>query len=475
MKTDTIAAIATGLSSAGISIIRISGEDAIKIADRIFCAKKKNFCLEYAKTHTLHYGIIRENSKGKGEKNLLDEVLVSVMRAPNTYTRENVVEINCHGGIVVTRKILDEVIRAGARLAEPGEFTKRAFLNGRIDLSQAEAVIDIIQAKNDMALKNSVGQLKGNMYKEISELREQILNDIAFIEAALDDPEHISLNGFAQNLNANIEIWRGRVKKLLKTAENGRLIKEGIKTVILGKPNAGKSSLLNFILGENRAIVTDIAGTTRDTLEENIILNGISLNIVDTAGIRWTKDTVERIGVDKAKQTAKNADLILFVVDSSVGLDENDGEILKSIAGKKMIVLLNKTDLPGMVSEADVEQFLNTFGDGFNGKSNGNIIRTSMKEGEGLEELENKITEMFFGGELNFNDEIYVTNIRHRMALEETDKSLEQVLESIRMGMPEDFYSIDLMNAYRELGSILGEEVDEDLINTIFQKFCMGK
>lgn len=481
MRTDTIAAIATGLSSAGISIIRISGEDAIKIVDKIFCAKKENFRLEDARTHTLHYGMIRENHGENREQNPLDEVLVSVMRAPNTYTRENIVEINCHGGIVVTKKILDEVIEAGARLAEPGEFTKRAFLNGRIDLSQAEAVSDIIQAKNDMALKNSVGQLKGNMYKEISELRQQILNDIAFIEAALDDPEHISLEGFSQKLSANIEIWQKRVKKLLKTAENGRLIKEGIRTVILGKPNAGKSSLLNFMLGENRAIVTDIAGTTRDTLEENIMLNGISLNIVDTAGIRWTKDTVERIGVDKAKQAAKDADLILFVVDSSVGLDENDREILKSVAGKKMIVLLNKMDLPGMVNEADMEAFLNKFLNDcendfkISRKNNWSIIRTSTKVGEGLEELENKITEMFFGGELNFNDEIYVTNIRHRIALEETKKSLEQVVESIRMGMPEDFFSIDLMNAYRELGSILGEEVDEDLINTIFREFCMGK
>ena len=475
MKTDTIAAIATGLSSAGISIIRISGENAIKIVDKIFCAKRENFRLEDAGTHTLHYGIIRENRGEKKEQSLLDEVLVSVMRAPNTYTRENIVEVNCHGGIVVTKKILDEVIRAGARLAEPGEFTNRAFLNGRIDLSQAEAVSDIIQAKNNMALKNSVGQLKGNMYKEISELRQQILSDMAFIEAALDDPEHISLEGFARKLNTNIEVWQRRVRKLLKTAESGRLIKEGIRTVILGKPNAGKSSLLNFMLGENRAIVTDIAGTTRDILEENIILNGISLNIVDTAGIRWTKDTVERIGVDKAKQAAKDADLILFVVDSSVRLDENDGEILKSIAGKRVIVLLNKMDLPGMVNKTDMEQFLNNFGDGCSEKNNWNMICTSTKVGEGLEELENKITEMFFGGELNFNDEIYVTNIRHRIALEETNKSLGQVLESIQMGMPEDFYSIDLMNAYRELGSILGEEVDEDLINTIFREFCMGK
>lgn len=512
METDTIAAIATGLSNAGISIIRISGEDAIKIADRLFrpghfekevvgaersdagqsCGKsagiegfgEKNsgtdgfsqkgerFRLQDAKTHTIHYGMLWENGE------FLDEVLVSVMRAPNTYTRENVVEINCHGGIVVTRKVLDAVLHAGARLADPGEFTKRAFLNGRIDLSQAEAVIDIIQAKNDFALKNSVRQLKGNMCKEISELREQILLDIAFIEAALDDPEHISLEGFAEKLENNVAGWQKRVRSLLKTAENGRMIKEGIRTVILGKPNAGKSSLLNLLLGENRAIVTEIAGTTRDTLEEHILLNGISLNIVDTAGIRWTKDRVERIGVDKAKQAAAEADLILFVVDSSIGLDENDEEIIRAVCGKKMLVLLNKTDLPGIVTEDEIAKRVNEVGAAAGRKSEftkESVIRTSTKAGEGVKELEDKITEMFFGGELDFNDEIYVTNARHKIALEETQKSLEQVRKSIQMEMPEDFYSIDLMSAYKELGGIIGEEVDEDLIDTIFREFCMGK
>ena len=580
METDTIAAIATGLSNAGISIVRVSGKDAVEIVDRIFRSKKEGFYLRDAKTHTMHYGVIvggeqksavgkkgitenigtenmkAENTKIKQKGNILDEVLVSIMRAPNSYTRENVVEINCHGGIVVTRKILEAVIGAGARLAEPGEFTTRAFFNGRIDLSQAEAVMDIIQAKNEIALKNSVRQLRGNMHIQIATLREQILLDVAFIEAALDDPEHISLDGFPEKLEKNVSQYLGKIGKMLKTAENGRMIKEGVKTVILGKPNAGKSSLLNLLLGENRAIVTDVAGTTRDTLEENMMLNGISLNIVDTAGIRWTEDLVEQIGVDKAKKEAGDADLILFVVDSSTPLDENDREILKSVGGKKMLVLLNKTDLEAVVSEEDIVRLVNgeeesaikneigtetgntkengigteagntrengigieaenTIENGFvvetgNVKENGiavrtentmenwigtetknlirketstekrkfterEIIRTSAKEQIGLEALEEKITELFFAGEVSYDDEIYITNARHKAALEEAERSLQQVMESIRMNMPEDFYSIDLMNAYKELGGIIGEEVDEDLVNTIFKEFCMGK
>lgn len=464
MKTDTIAAIATGLSNAGISIIRVSGEDAIETVDRIFFSKKKGLFLRDVKTHTIHYGVMKEKDT------ILDEVLVSVMRAPNSYTKEDVVEINCHGGIVVTKKILEAVLRAGARLAEPGEFTKRAFLNGRIDLSQAEAVIDIIQARNKMALENSVRQLRGDMHIQISRLRKQILMDVAFIEAALDDPEHISLDGFPERLEGNVLNYLEALEKMLKTVENGRMIKEGIRTVILGKPNAGKSSLLNLLLGENRAIVTDVAGTTRDTLEESIMLNGISLNIVDTAGIRWTEDFVEQIGVDKAKEEARKADLILFVVDSSTALDKNDNEILKSIGKKKMLVLLNKTDLEPVVSEKDILHLIENHD--FTEKE---IIRTSVKEKIGLEQLENKVTELFFSGNVSYNDEIYITNARHKAALEEAEKSLQQVMESIQMGMPEDFYSIDLMNAYKELGGIIGEEVDEDLINTIFKEFCMGK
>ncbi len=458
MKTETIAAIATGLSNAGISIVRISGENAVELTDKIFSSKKENFHLSEAKSHTIHYGTI----VSKGEA--LDEVLVSVMKAPNSYTRENVVEINCHGGIVVTKKILEAVLQAGARLAEPGEFTKRAFLNGRLDLSQAEAVIEIIQAKSELALKNSVRQLKGKIQEKIIRLREQILRDIAFLEAALDDPEHISLDGFAETLKENVEKEIVVISEMIQSYENGRMLREGVRTVILGKPNAGKSSLLNTMLKEERAIVTEIAGTTRDTLEETVFLNGVALNIVDTAGIRWTKDTVERIGVDKARAAAKDADLILYVVDSSVPLDENDMEIITLIASKPAFILLNKSDLQQVVSEEELRK--HTLKE---------IVRISVKEKEGLDLLEQKITDLFFSGVLSYNDEIYLTNERHKAALHTAVQSLSQVLESINQGMPEDFYSIDLTDAYEELGRIIGQSVDEDVINKIFQDFCMGK
>ncbi len=458
MKTETIAAIATGLSNAGISIVRISGENAVELTDKIFSSKKENFHLSEAKSHTIHYGTI----VSKGEA--LDEVLVSVMKAPNSYTRENVVEINCHGGIVVTKKILEAVLQAGARLAEPGEFTKRAFLNGRLDLSQAEAVIEIIQAKSELALKNSVRQLKGKIQEKIIRLREQILRDIAFLEAALDDPEHISLDGFAETLKENVEKEIVVISEMIQSYENGRMLREGVRTDILGKPNAGKSSLLNTMLKEERAIVTEIAGTTRDTLEETVFLNGVALNIVDTAGIRWTKDTVERIGVDKARAAAKDADLILYVVDSSVPLDENDMEIITLIASKPAFILLNKSDLQQVVSEEELRK--HTLKE---------IVRISVKEKEGLDLLEQKITDLFFSGVLSYNDEIYLTNERHKAALHTAVQSLSQVLESINQGMPEDFYSIDLTDAYEELGRIIGQSVDEDVINKIFQDFCMGK
>lgn len=459
METDTVVAIATGLSNAGISILRVSGDRAVKIVDKVFEQKKQGGYLKSAASHTIHYGHIRDNA---GE--IVDEVLVSIMRAPNSYTREDVVEINCHGGIVVTKKVLEVIIAAGARVAEPGEFTKRAFLNGRIDLSQAEAVIDVIQAKNELALKNSIRQLKGGMKEKISEIRERILLDLAFIEAALDDPEHISLDGFSEVLEQHTREEASQIKKLLETAENGRLLKEGIQTVIIGKPNVGKSSLLNLLLGEDRAIVTEIAGTTRDTLEETLLLNGITLNVVDTAGIRKTDDIVEKIGVDRAREMAGDADLILYIIDSSVPLDENDAEILKLTREKKAIILLNKSDLESAVEEEEIRALTSQ-----------KILKISAKEKTGLSQLEEAVEDMFFAGELVKNDEIYITNLRHKAALENAGISLGQVLKSIEAGMPEDFYSIDLMSAYKELGSIIGESVDEDLIDTIFREFCMGK
>lgn len=458
MDSDTIVAIASGISNAGISMIRISGNKSLEIANRIFCKKGSNKKLREAETYTIHYGDIKE------ENEIIDEVIVLLMKAPKSYTREDVVEIDCHGGIIVTKKILDLIIKNGARPAEPGEFTKRAFLNGRIDLSQAEAVIDIIHAKNEMALKNSIQQLRGNVLTKIKEIRESILLDIAFIEAALDDPEHISFDGFGEKLAEHIKVHKKELQHLLKQSEQGRLLKEGIKTVIVGKPNAGKSSLLNLMLGEERAIVTEIAGTTRDTLEETIQIGGICLNIVDTAGIRTTKDIVEKIGVDKAKKIAEDADLILFVLDASTELDENDFNIIDLIQDKKVIIVLNKSDLPGKISMEDLKM-----------KIEQPIVLFSAKKEEGLDLLETLIQDMFFQGKINFNDEIYITNIRQKSALTDTVDSLSQTFESIEAGMPEDFYSIDLMSAYQSLGSIIGETVEEDLIQKIFQKFCMGK
>lgn len=458
MRTDTIAAIATAMSNAGISIVRMSGMDAISIADRLYRSPKGNKKLTDQLSHTIHYGYIYD-----GEE-MIDEVMVLVMKGPKSYTREDVIEIDCHGGIVVTKKILELLIKNGARPAEPGEFTKRAFLNGRIDLSQAEAVIDIINAKNDMALKSSVSQLKGNVLEKVKNIRKNIIHDIAFIEAALDDPEHIEIDGFGEELLERVENNQKEISKLLDTADNGRILKEGIKTVIVGKPNAGKSSLLNVLLGEERAIVTEIEGTTRDTLEESIYLGDIILNLVDTAGIRDTEDYVEGLGVEKAKASAKEADLIIYVVDGTRQLDENDREIISLIKDKKAIVLLNKMDLDSVISKEELEKEVKQ-----------PVLLISAKKELGLSKLEEKIKEMFFRGELKFNDEIYITNMRHKAALMEASESLSRVRESIEASMPEDFYSIDLMNVYEELGSIIGESVGEDLINTIFSEFCMGK
>ena len=457
MRTDTIAAIATAMSSSGIGIIRISGEEAVTITEKIFYMKNGKKLSEMP-THTIHYGHICD-----GEE-VIDEVMVLLMRGPKSYTREDTVEIDCHGGVYVMRRVLETVIRYGARPAEPGEFTKRAFLNGRIDLSQAESVIDVIHAKNEFALKSSMKQLSGSVSNAIKEIRGTVLHEIAFIESALDDPEHISLDGYPEQLQGIVDEISGKIEKLLSTSDNGKILKEGISTVIVGKPNAGKSSLLNTLLGEERAIVTDIAGTTRDVLEEQINLNGIILNIIDTAGIRDTEDVVEKIGVDKAKKYVKDADLIIYVVDSSTALDENDFEIMELLRDKTAVVLMNKSDLQPVTTAEEVKSHLDK-----------TVISISAKEQVGIDTLEETIKELFFHGEVTFNDEVYITNIRHKTALQEALNSLHLVVQSIRDGMPEDFYSIDLMNAYEELGSIVGEAVEDDLVNEIFSKFCMGK
>ena len=454
----TIAAIATStMSSGGISVIRLSGEDAIKIADKIF-KSVKGIKLTDVASHTVHYGHIVSNEK------VIDEVLVIVMRAPNTYTREDVVEIDCHGGILVTRKVLEACIDAGASPAQPGEFTKRAFLNGRIDLSQAEAVIDVINSKNDYALKSSVNQLDGVLSRKIRKIREIIINHVAYIEAALDDPEHISLDNYVDNVKNDVDNCVNIVDNLVKNAENGRIMHDGINTVILGKTNAGKSSLLNALAKEERAIVTDIEGTTRDVLEEQMNIGGITLNLIDTAGMRKTEDIVENIGVEKAKKIASNADLIIYVVDGSRPLDNNDTEIMELIKEKKVIVLLNKSDIGQIVSKNDL-----------NCLSCYDIISISAKEETGLDKLEDSIKNLFFTGNITSNEEIYITNARHKSLLNEALNSLRLVSEGINDGVSEDFLTIDLMNAYEKLGLIIGEAVEDDLADQIFSKFCMGK
>ena len=465
MKTDTIAAIATAMSDSGIGIIRISGREAIQIADKLYRTKTGKKNLRDFLSHTIHYGYIIDDIEG--EESFLDEVMVSIMKAPKSYTAEDIVEINCHGSVLMLNRILEAVIRNGARMAEPGEFTKRAFLNGRIDLSRAEAVMDLIHSKNQFALQNSLSQLKGSVFDLIKRMREEIIHEIAFIESSLDDPEHISLDGYHERLVEKTGHIIFELEKLLDSADNGRMLKEGINTVIVGKPNAGKSSLLNVLVGEERAIVTEIKGTTRDILEENIILKGISLNIADTAGIRDTEDIVEKIGVEKAKKYAEDADLIIYVVDASVPLDESDYDIIKMISGKKSIILLNKSDLKEVVTEEVIDKLLPL--------GEVPLVKVSAKENKGIDLLEDTIKNMFFHGEISFNDEVMVTNMRHKEAIMEALGSMKQVVFSLEQYMPEDFYSIDLMSAYAALGRIVGEEVEEDLVNEIFSKFCMGK
>lgn len=458
MKTDTIAAIATAMSNSGIGIVRISGDEALDVADRIFRPKKGSRKVSDMETHTIHYGYVTDGDE------VIDEVMLLIMKAPRSYTCEDTIEIDCHGGVLVMKKILETVLKYGARPAEPGEFTKRAFLNGRIDLSQAESVIDVINAQNELALKSSVSQLQGAVLEKIKAIRAVVLHELAFIESALDDPEHVSLEGYPEQLHEIMSDAHSKVKKLLDSSDNGKMLKEGINTAIVGKPNAGKSSLLNILVGEERAIVTEIAGTTRDILQEQIQIGGIGLNVIDTAGIRDTEDIVEKIGVNKSREYIEKADLIIYVVDSSTELDENDQEIIEAIQNKKAIVLLNKSDLDTKTDASVLQTQLSK-----------PILSISAKNNTGIHELETLIEEMFFSGKLSFNDEVYITNIRQKNALAEAQNSLKMVLQSITDGMPEDFFTIDMMNAYEALGTIIGESVGEDLVNEIFSKFCMGK
>ena len=456
-ETDTIAAIATGGTNAGISIIRISGESAIEIADSIFVSPK-NKKLTDAASHTIKYGHI----VFKGE--ILDEVLVSVFLGPNSYTAEDVCEINCHGGMIITKKILKAVLDSGARLAEPGEFTKRAFLNGRIDLTQAEAVIDIINATNSDAVKNSINQLSGLLKDKIVNLRNKIITDCAFIEAALDDPEHIDIDGFSDILYGHTDEELKEINGLIDGFDNGIILKEGISTVILGKPNAGKSTLLNRLAGTERAIVTDIPGTTRDIICETVNFDGITLKIMDTAGIRETTDTVEKMGVERAIGEAGKADLILFCIDSATETDDNDKKILNLISEKNAIILFNKSDLETKADRGEIEHLTNK-----------RIISVSAKNNEGMDKLHDEIAEMFDCGKIGKSEDVYISNVRQLELLKEARNSLNEVIKSIDAGMSEDFFSIDMMGAYRLLGNIIGEETEDDLADNIFSKFCMGK
>ena len=455
---DTIAAIASGITASGIGIVRISGPGAFRVLEKIFRFANPNKKVSTQKANTIHYGYIYDGD----EK--IDEVLVMLMKAPHTYTAEDTVEIDCHGGPYVMQQILSVALRSGARMAEPGEFTKRAFLNGRIDLSEAEAVMDVIGAGSEDALKSSIMQLGGSLKREITALREEIITEVAFIESALDDPEHYDLTGHTEEMTSHIKDILGRLDRLASSFNEGRLVREGIYTVILGKPNAGKSSLLNYVSGMERAIVTDIAGTTRDTLTEHIRMAGLSLNLTDTAGIRESTDRVEQIGVEKARKAAADADLLLVMIDGSVPLDKEDREILASSEGKQAVILLNKSDLPQIVTAEEIGKI-----------SEHKVIVFSAKDGTGLPEMEETVRYMFYHNEINFNDQIYVTSARHKNALEQALRSLKLVQNSISQGLPEDFFSIDLQDAYQSLGEITGETVGDDVIDRIFERFCTGK
>ncbi len=461
-STDTIAAISTSLSPAGISVVRVSGPDAFNVAATIVRRQNGESFLskQNMMSHTIRHGYVFDGDI------LVDEVLLMIMKAPNTYTGEDSIEINCHGGIIVTKNVLNACLHAGARLADPGEFSKRSFLNGKMDLSQAEAVIDLINSKNQYAADNNIKLVTGNIGKKLKKVREGILHEVAFIETALDDPEHISLEGYDHECLNKVNEYLEEIKDILRSSRNGRLLSEGISTAIVGRPNVGKSSLLNALVGEDRAIVTDIAGTTRDVLRESVNIDGITLDLLDTAGIHETDDTVERIGVDRSLSSVENADLVLWLLDSTEDISEEDRKIADFLADKKKIAILNKIDISN--ERILTKEIVNNLTDA-------EIIEISAKEEIGLKELSDLIKDMFFSGNLDFTRDVYLTNERQISCLEMAQESLIKVTNSIMSGMPEDFYTIDMMDAYEALGRITGESMRDDLANEIFSKFCMGK
>ncbi len=461
MNHDTICAIATALSASSIGIVRISGPDALSIADRIFISPGQKHQLSSMESHTVRYGFLFNG------KEILDEVLLTYFKAPRSYTAEDVVEISTHGGVYVVKKALELIMENGARLAEPGEFTKRAFLNGRIDLTKAQAVMDIISSSSEAALKSSVSVLRGALYEKIRSFREILLHETAFIEAAIDDPEHYDLEGYPERLLPVINEVTNEISHMIAGYDNGKRIREGINTVILGKPNAGKSSLLNMLAGYDRAIVTDIPGTTRDVIEEKINIGELSLNVIDTAGIRNTEDRIEKMGIERTLQYSDRADLILYVADSSVSLDENDDRIFDLLREKKSVILYNKSDLTSVLDENELRQRI--------GDLSVPVIRTSAVTNEGVEELYNAILSMFFNGSIDYRQDGMISNLRQKEALQNALDSLYEVRRSAEDHMPEDFYSIDLVAAYAYLGSVIGESVEDDVVDKVFAEFCMGK
>ena len=483
-KNETICAVATGMARSAIGIIRVSGPDAISICNDIFIGKKR---ISEMDSFTAAFGRIVEAEEGaengtetgikNGTLRTIDEAVVLVMKAPHTYTTEDTVEIDVHGGPYVIKRVLELLIKRGARLAEPGEFTKRAFLGGRIDMTEAEAVMDVISAETDRSLKTSVNQLTGKLKEEIVALREKILYQTAYIESALDDPEHYSLDGFSETLRPEVQEVMDRIDRMISTSDEGRIIREGIRTVIAGKPNVGKSSMLNSLLGEERAIVTEIEGTTRDTLEEYVDIGGVLLRLIDTAGIRETEDVVEKIGVDKAKESIEDADLVLMLLDATENISPEDEEIMNSLSGKNVIVINNKIDKISEIREDASKEFEDRIEQKFKdvGVKSSKTMYISAKTGEGIEELKALIRDMFLSSEIDYNDQIYITRSRHKASLADARQSLSTVIDGIDAGMGEDFLTIDLMAAYESLGEIIGEVLEDDLADKIFAEFCMGK
>lgn len=456
-NADTIAAISTPAGTGGISIIRLSGPDAVKIADKVFFSSAGKRLADAA-SHTISHGCIKD-----GHGRTIDEVLVSVMLAPKTYTRENVVEINCHGGLISTREILSLVLSGGARLAEPGEFTKRAFLNGRIDLCEAESVIDIINAKTSSAHRLSVNQLRGALSKSIDEIRERLLMLTAHLQVLIDFAEEDLEPLTDEEYLGGLREAKKDIDTLLKTELKGRIIKDGIKTAIVGKPNVGKSSLLNLLCGDERAIVTEIEGTTRDAIEESVTLGGITLRIADTAGIRHTSDPVESIGVEKSKSILNDADLVIYMTDASAALDDNDRFIMNSVGEKCAIALVNKCDKP---LKTDIESIKRAVGD---------VILFSVKEKRGLDEFISAVKRLFDSGDINSSDEAVITEVRHRDALIRARESVDSAIAAIEAGIPLNMTFIDVENAISSLGEITGQTVSEEIVDRIFHRFCVGK